>query len=197
LKSETIKRKLRALSSVEAPGAHLMSVSFYQSCIPVYERSLTALSAIIDKAEAHAIATKFDPAIYVTTRLRPDMFTFARQVQTACDNAKNAAARVAGAPPTPFEDNETTLDELKTRIQRTLDVLAKIDRAAFEAGAAREVVFPARGGKAKMLGADYLAHHALPNFYFHLVTAYNILRDAGVPIGKRDYLGATPGVTMI
>jgi uncharacterized protein len=174
-----------------------MSVSLYQSCIPVYERSLKALSAIIDKAEAHAIATKFDPTVYVTTRLRPDMFSFARQVQTACDNAKNAAARVADVAPTPFEDNETTLDELKTRIQRTLDVLAKIDPAAFEAGAGREVVFPARGGKAKMLGADYLAHHALPNFYFHLVTAYNILRYAGVPIGKRDYLGATPGVTMI
>jgi hypothetical protein len=174
-----------------------MAFSFYQSSIPVYERSLKALLAIIDKAEAHAAEAKFDPVVYVTMRLRPDMMSFARQVQTACDNAKNAAARVADVATTPMEDNETTLGELKTRIQRTLDVLAKIDPAAFDAGAARDVVFPARGGKAKMLGADYLAHHALPNFYFHLVTAYDILRYAGVPIGKRDYLGVTPGLTVI
>jgi hypothetical protein len=174
-----------------------MSDSFYQSCIPAYQRSLKALSAIIDKAEAHAAAAKFDPVIYVTTRLRPDMFDFARQVQTACDNAKNSAARVANVAPTPFEDNETTLGELKTRIQRTLDVLAKIDPAAFEAGATREVVFPARGGKAKMLGAGYIAHNAMPNFYFHVTMAYAILRYAGAPIGKRDFLGDIPGVTIL
>ncbi len=175
-----------------------MSFSPYQSSIPVYERSLKALSAIIDKAEAHAVEAKFDPAVYVSMRLRPDMLSFARQVQTACDNAKNAAVRVANVEPTPMEDNETTLGELKTRIQRTLDVLAKIDPAAFDAGAARDVVFPAgRNVKAKMLGADYLAHYALPNFYFHLVTAYDILRYAGAPIGKRDYLGETPRVTTI
>jgi uncharacterized protein len=175
-----------------------MSFSPYQATIPVYERSLKALLAIIDKAEAHAVAAKFDPEIYVTMRLRPDMLAFASQVQTTCDNAKNVAARVANAAPTPMEDNEKTLAELKTRIQRTLDVLAKIDPAAFDAGAAGDVVFPAgRNAKAKMHGADYLAHHALPNFYFHLVTAYDILRYAGVPIGKRDYLGVTPRVTTI
>ena len=175
-----------------------MSFSLYQSAVPVYERSLKALSAIIDKAEAHAAEAKFDPSVYVSLRLRPDMLPFVRQVQTTCDNAKNAAARVANVEPTPMEDNETTLGELKTRIQRTLDVLAKIDPAAFDAGAAREVIFPiGRNVKAKMLGADYIAHFSMPNFYFHLITAYNILRYAGVPIGKRDYLGATPGVTTI
>ena len=124
-------------------------------------------------------------------RLRPDMLSFARQVQTVCDNAKNASARVAGVEPPRFEDNEASLDELKTRIQRTLDLLAKVDGRAIDAGAEREIVFPAgRNLKAKMLGADYIAHYALPNFYFHLVTAYDILRYAGAPIGKRDYLGA-------
>ena len=176
-----------------------MSFSLYQSSIPVYERSLKALAAIIGKAESHAAEAKFDPSVYVTLRLRPDMLPFARQVQTTCDNAKGAAARVASVEPTPMEDNETTLGELgKTRIQRTLDVLAKIDPAAFDAGAAREVIFPvARNVKAKMLGADYIAHFSMPNFYFHLVTAYDILRYAGVPIGKRDYLGETPRVTTI
>ena len=175
-----------------------MPYSLYQSCIPVFQRSLTAFSAIIDKAAAHAEAAKFDPAIYVTMRLRPDMFSFARQVQTFCDNAKNASARVAGVEPPRFEDNEASLDELKTRIQRTLDLLAKVDPAAIDAGAGREIVFPAgRNLKAKMLGADYIAHYALPNFYFHLVTAYDILRYAGAPIGKRDYLGAVPGFTLL
>jgi hypothetical protein len=174
-----------------------VTYSLYQSCIPVYQRSLTAFSAIIDKAAAHAATMNFDPAIYVTLRLRPDMFPLSRQVQTFCDNAKNASARVAGVAPTPFEDNETTLDELKTRIQRTLDLLAKIDPAALDAGATREIVFPAGRGKAKMMGADYIAHNALPNFYFHLVTAYDILRYAGVPIGKRDYLGVLPGYSLI
>jgi hypothetical protein len=175
-----------------------MSFSLYQSCIPAFTHEMNAFLAILDKAEAYAQAMKFDPAIYVTQRLRPDMFPFSRQVQTFCDNAKNASMRVAGLEPPRFEDNEATLDELRTRIRRTLDVIAKIDPKAVDAGAEREVVFPAgRDAKAKMLGAAYITHYVMPNFYFHLVTAYDILRYAGAPIGKRDYLGAVPGFTQI
>jgi hypothetical protein len=175
-----------------------MAFSLYQSCIPVFTRELNAFLAILDKAEAHAQAMKFDPTIYMTMRLRPDMFAFPRQVQTFCDNAKNAPSRVAGVEPPRFEDNEATLDELRDRIRRTLDVIAKIDPKAFEAGAERDVIFPAgRNMKAKMRGAAYITHYVMPNFYFHLVTAYDILRYAGAPIGKRDYLGAVPGFTEI
>ena len=175
-----------------------MAFSLYQSCIPVFTRELNAFLAILDKAEAHAQAMKFDPTIYMTMRLRPDMFAFPRQVQTFCDNAKNAPSRVAGVEPPRFEDNEATLDELRDRIRRTLDVIAKIDPKAIDAGAEREIIFPAgRNVKAKMLGAAYITHYVMPNFYFHLVTAYDILRYAGAPIGKRDYLGAVPGFTQV
>ncbi len=175
-----------------------MSLSLYQSCIPVFTHEMNAFLAILDKAEAHAQSANFDPAVYMTLRLRPDMFAFPRQVQTFCDNAKNAPSRVAGVEPPRFEDNETTLDELRARIRRTLDVIAKIDPKAIDAGAEREIIFPAgRNVKAKMLGAAYITHYVMPNFYFHLVTAYDILRYAGAPIGKRDYLGAVPGFTQV
>lgn len=175
-----------------------MSYSLYEASVPPFVRSLNAFLAILDKAEAHAAAMKFDPQIYVTMRLRPDMFTFARQVQAFCDHAKNAAFRVAGLEPPRIEDKETTLDELRARIRRTLDLLASVDAKAVDAGAERELVFPAGGGRrAKMVGAAYIAHYGAPNFYFHLVTAYDILRYAGAPIGKLDYLGAIPGFTLV
>ena len=175
-----------------------MSYSLYQASVPTFVRSLNAFLAILDKAEAHAAAAKFDPQIYLTLRLRPDMYPFPRQVQAFCDHAKIAPHRVAGLEPPRFEDNETTLDELRARIRRTLDVIAAIDPKAVDAGAEREVIFPAgRNAKAKMLGAAYIAHYVMPNFFFHLVTGYDILRYAGAPIGKRDYLGAVPGITMV
>jgi hypothetical protein len=174
-----------------------MSFSLYQASVPVFETSLNAFSAILDKAAAHAEASRFDPAIYLTLRLRPDMFAFARQVQAFCDHAKNGASRVAGLEPPKFEDKEATLGDLKARIAKTLDVLAGLDAAAIDAGAGREIVFPIGPNKAKMIGANYMIHFALPNFYFHLVTAYDILRYAGVPIGKRDFLGAVPGFALV
>jgi hypothetical protein len=173
-----------------------MSLSLYQSSVPVFERSLNAFSAILDKAAAHAAACKFDPAIYLTMRLRPDMFAFPRQAQIFCDHAKNGAARLAGVEAPKFEDNEASLDELKARVKKTLDVLAGLDAKAIDAGAEREIIIPLGQKKAKMIGANYLLHYALPNFYFHLTTAYAILRYAGVAIGKRDYMGAVPGFTL-
>jgi hypothetical protein len=175
-----------------------MTYSLYQASVPTFVRSLNAFLAILDKAEAYAATAKFDPQIYLTLRFRPDMFAFARQVQAFCDHAKFAPHRVAGVESPRFEDNEATLDELRARIRRTLDAIAKIDPKAIDAGAEREVAIPIGGGrKAMTTGGNYLTHFALPNFYFHLTTAYDILRYAGVPIGKRDYLGEPPNVTIV
>ena len=159
---------------------------------------MTAFLAILDKAAQHAVEAKFDPAVYATLRLRPNMLAFPRQVQVFCDQAKNGAGRLAGVEPPRFEDNETTLDELKARIEKTLAFVRSLDKAALEAGAEREIVFPIGPSiKAKMRGRDYLLHYVLPNYYFHLTTAYDLLRFAGVDIGKRDYLGQVPGLTVI
>ena len=171
-----------------------MSVSRYQSSVPVFERALSALSGILDKAAAHAAARKFDPAIYLTTRLRPDMFAFARQVQTACDQAKNGTGRLAGIEPPKFDDTEASLEELSARIKATLAFLKSVDPKAVDASGDREIVFPVGPNKMKMKGADYLLHNLLPNFYFHLTAAYVLLRYNGVEIGKRDFLGAIPGI---
>ncbi|HKN27424.1 MAG TPA: DUF1993 domain-containing protein [Roseiarcus sp.] len=173
-----------------------MSLSLYQSSVPVFERSLAAFLGTLDKAEAHAQARKFDPTNYLAIRLAPDMFPLTRQIQAFCDNAKNTSFRLAGAQPPAIADNETTFADLRGRIQTTLDHLKTIDAKAVDAGADRDVVFPVGPNlKMKMPGADYLMHFALPNFYFHLTTAYDILRSAGVEIGKRDFLGAIPGIS--
>jgi hypothetical protein len=171
-----------------------MSISLYQSSVPVFERALTALSGVLDKAAAHAATGKFDPAIYLTTRLRPDMFAFSRQVQSACDQAKNGTARLAGTEPPRFDDKEASLDELNARINATLAFLKSVDPKAVDASGDREIVFPVGPNKMKMKGADYLLHFVLPNFYFHLTAAYVLLRYNGVGIGKRDFLGSIPGI---
>jgi hypothetical protein len=173
-----------------------MPLSVHQCSVAIFDVALNAFSAILDKAAAHAEAHKFDAAVYMTMRLRPDMMPFGRQVASFCDHAKNVSSRLAGVQAPVFEDKETTLDELKARIKKTLDYLATVDLAALEAGADREIVFRL-GNKIKMSGADFLQHFAMPNFYFHLTTAYDILRYAGVEVGKRDFLGAIPGMTPL
>jgi uncharacterized protein len=171
-----------------------MSLSLYQSSVPAFERSLNALLGLLDKAANHAEARKFDPSVYLATRLRPDMWPFARQVQAACDHAKNASARLAGLEPKAFENTETTLDALKARVRGCLDAIQAVDPKALEGGEKREIVFPVGPNKMKMQGDNYLLHFVLPNFYFHMTTAYDILRYCGVEIGKRDFLGAVPGI---
>jgi len=170
-------------------------MSIYDSTVPVFEQLLPALSAIIDKAKAHTEGRKIDSAALTSARLRPDMFTLTRQVQATCDWAKNIGARLAGVEPPKFEDAETTLDDLKARIAKTLDYLRGLKRQDVEAGAEREVVFPFGSNKFKMKGSNYVSHLGLPNFYFHLTTAYDILRHNGVELGKRDFLGSFPGVS--
>ena len=174
-----------------------MSLSIHQSSVGVFHTTLNALLAILNKAGEYAAAQKFDPAVYATLRLRPNMLPFIRQVQIACDHAKNGAARIAGVEAPRFEDSETTLDELKARIEKTLAFLATVDKAALEDGATRDINFGIGPTiKAHMKGADYLVGYCLPNYYFHLTTAYGLLRYAGVEIGKRDFLGQIPGITL-
>jgi hypothetical protein len=160
--------------------------------LPTFQTTLTALSGVLDKAEAHATAKKFDSAVLVTTRLAPDMFALGRQVQVACDMAKNGAARLAGVEPTKFDDNETTIAQLKERIAKTLTYLKTLDAKAIDAASERDISFPLGPKKGQMAGADYLAHFVLPNFYFHATAAYTILRHCGVEIGKQDFLAGIP-----
>lgn len=174
-----------------------MSLSVYQSSVPVYERGLNAFLAILDKAEQHAAARKFDPNNYLAMRLSPDMYPLVRQVQSFCDHAKNSSFRLAAKDPPVKEDKEATIAELRERIQATLGLLRSIDAEAMEGAESREIVIPAGPNKLKLPGADYLLHFAMPNFYFHLTTAYDILRAGGVEIGKRDFMGAVPNLVRV
>jgi uncharacterized protein len=169
-----------------------MPFTMSQASLPVFEIGLTALSAVLDKAAAHAAAKKCDPSVLLGWRLAPDMFALTRQVQVACDQAKNGMARLAGVDAPKFEDNETTLDQLKERIAKTLAFLKTLDKAAIDGSSEREITFPLGPAKGQMKGADYLNHFVLPNFYFHLTAAYACVRNCGVDVGKRDFLGAIP-----
>jgi hypothetical protein len=163
-----------------------------QAALPVFEINLNALSGILDKAEAYAVAKKIDPAVLLHSRLAPDMFDLVRQVQVATDQARRGAARLAGVEPAVFEDTETTIDQLKTRLTKTVAYLKTLDRKQIDSSADREITFPLGPAKGHMTGADYLNHFVLPNFYFHCTAAYTILRHIGVDIGKRDFMGAIP-----
>ena len=167
-------------------------MSMSSASIPTFEFTLKALSGLLDKAEAFATAKKFDPSVLLNSRLAPDMFAFTRQVQIACDQAKNGTARLAGVEPPKFEDNETTIAQLKDRIARTLAFVASVDRKAIDAAGDKTISFPLGPKRGEMTGADYLNHFVLPNFYFHSATAYNILRGNGVEIGKQDFLAGIP-----
>jgi len=166
-----------------------MKLSMYQASAPRFANTLRNLSAILDKAQAHAEAKKLDPAVPGSLRLIADMFPLSRQVQIACDTAKGAVARLAGAEIPKHEDTEQTLADLKTRIAKTLDFLGSVPAAKIDGSEEREVVLKMRSGEQKFTGMQYLMGHALPNFYFHVTTAYNILRANGVEVGKRDFLG--------
>jgi hypothetical protein len=170
-----------------------MTYSLSQAALPVFEIGLTALSGVLDKAAAFAAAKKIDPAVLTQWRLAPDMFPLTRQVQIACDQAKNGSARLVGVEPPKYEDNETTIDQLKARIAKTLDFVKAVDTKALDGAAGREITFPlGPTNKGHMKGDDYLTHFVLPNFYFHLTAAYAILRACGVEVGKRDFLGQIP-----
>lgn len=166
-----------------------MSISMYQASVPAFIRMLNNLAAILDKALAHADARKIDPAVLLGSRLYPDMLPLVRQVQIASDTAKGCAARLAGVEPPKYEDNEQTFADLAARIQKTVAYLETFSAEQIDGSEERMVTLPMHSGPMTFVGQSYLQGYALPNFYFHVTTAYAILRHNGVEIGKRDYLG--------
>jgi hypothetical protein len=167
-----------------------MAISMYQASVPVFARNLGNLRRILDKAAAHAQAKKIDPSVLASARLYPDMLPLSAQVQIASDFARGTSARLAGGEPPSYEDTETNLAELSARIERTLEYLKTLKAADIDGSEAREIVRPLRGQPKKFSGLNYLLQFALPNFYFHVATAYAILRHNGVEIGKSDFIGA-------
>jgi hypothetical protein len=164
----------------------------YQISVPVFDRRLKAHAAILDKAAAHAEAKKIDPSAFMMDRLYPDMFPFWLQVQSACDHAKNSTARLIGVEMPIFDETVKTFDGLKARIARTLEFVNAVNPAAFDGAENRTITLTQAGRERQMTGMDYFQNSALPNFYFHLTTAYGILRHNGVEIGKRDFMGNPP-----
>jgi uncharacterized protein len=169
-----------------------MPLSMYQASTPVFTRILTNLSAILGKAQAHCEARNIDPLVLTSARLYPDMFALARQVQIACDGAKGAVARLAGVEIPKHDDTEKTFAELQARIAKTVEFMATVKPAQIDGTEARDIVVKMRAGDVAFKGQPYLLGFALPNFYFHVATAYNILRHNGVEIGKKDFLGPQP-----
>ena len=167
-----------------------MSISLYDACIPALTRGMTNLSALLDKAAAHAETKKFDTIVLAQARLFPDMHPLARQVQIACDTAKGAAARLAQVDIPKHPDTETTFAELKARIAKTLDFLKTVTPAQVQGAEARTIEIKFPNGSWKFTGLSYLTDFVLPNFYFHLSMVYALLRNNGVDVGKGDFLGA-------
>ena len=166
-----------------------MTISMYQASVPVFTHMLTALAAVLDKADAHGAAKKIDPTVLPGTRLCPDMFPLSRQVQIACDFAKGTAARLAGVEVPSYGDTEKTFPELKERIAKTIAFLATFKPAQIDGSEEREISLKVGPREMHFKGLDYLVGFSLPNFYFHVTTAYAIARASGVELGKMDYLG--------
>ncbi len=166
-----------------------MSLSMYQSSAPIFLPLLMNLKAMLEKAATHCENKKIDPSILPATRLFPDMFPLSKQVQIATDHAKGCPARLAGLEPPAFEDNEKTLPELIARVQKTIDYVNGFQPAQIDGSEERNIELKIGSHELKFIGHAYLLKFALPNFYFHVTTAYNILRHNGVDVGKSDFLG--------
>ena len=166
-----------------------MNISMYQASIPRFVNILGNLSGILDKAQAHVDAKKIEPSYLPNYRLFPDMLPMTKQVQIASDSAKGVIARLAGVEIPAFDDNETTLAELKARIAKTVAFLQTIKPAQIDGTEDKEIVIKRGDKETRYTGIQFLLGHAIPNFYFHVATTYNILRHNGVEIGKRDFLG--------
>ena len=166
-----------------------MSLSLYDLSVPVFVQSLEALAAVMKKAAVHAEARKIDPQVFLTARLFPDMFALTRQVQLASDFAKGGAARVAGVDVPSYADTEASFDELDARILKTVSFITSIPKEKFMGAEGRDITVPMRPEPRVFNALVYLRHGALPNFFFHTTTAYDILRHNGVELAKRDFLG--------
>ncbi|MDH6594163.1 hypothetical protein M2165_004052 [Variovorax sp. TBS-050B] len=166
-----------------------MALSMYDLSVPVFSRGLGQLTHLLEKSLAHARANDIDPQTLVDARLAPDMLTLAGQIQRASDASKLGVARIAGITAPSFADEEKSYDELFARIAKTQDFLATVDRTLIDGHEDRPVTIKAREGEAHFTAERYLLQFALPNFFFHVTTAYGVLRHKGMPIGKLDYLG--------
>jgi len=167
-----------------------MSLSMYQASVPVFIRMLINLSTILDKTAAHAEAKKIDPGAFINARLAPDMFALNRQIQIATDSAKGCAARLANIEIPSYADTETTFAELKARIAKTIAFLESVNATQIDGSEDRKITLKIGGKEMNFQGQQYLLNFVLPNFYFHVVTAYAILRHNGLECGKKDYLGS-------
>jgi hypothetical protein len=161
----------------------------YEASAPIFTQGLRGLATALDKAAAHVEERKIDPAALLQARLYPDMFPFLRQVQIATDFAKGGVARLAGVEPPPYEDTETSFGELRARVEKTLAFLASFQPAQIDGSEERDITLTRRGVVSVVKGQPYLLQQVTPNFYFHVTTAYGILRHNGVELGKRDFLG--------
>jgi hypothetical protein len=166
-----------------------MKISMYAMSHDVFKKSLTQLLHLMEKGVANAKTRSFEPNVFVGLRLAPDMLPFSRQIQLTSDFAKNTMARLAGIDPPKFEDTEATLDELVARVKKTLDYIDTVSAASLEGSEDRDIKIPLRDRTLDFKGLPFLQNWAIPNFFFHYVTAYNLLRHNGVDVGKRDFLG--------
>ena len=166
-----------------------MNISMYQASIPVFLRMLGNLRTLLEKGTEYADARKFDSAVLVNARLFPDMLPLVKQIQIASDTAKGCAARLADVENPKYADNENSFPELIERIDKTIAFLKEFKPAQIDGSEERTVTLPLRSGEMKFTGIQYLLNFAQPNFYFHVTTAYNLLRHNGVEIGKMDFLG--------
>ncbi len=169
-----------------------MTISMHSASVPIFVRMLGNLSTWLDKAAAHAAEKKFEPSVYLSSRLAPDMLPLTTQIQIACDAAKFCVARLAGVEGPKFDDDEASLDDLKKRVARTIDYVQSVPAAQIDGSDARSISVPRRGGAVNMPGETYLKHFVLPNFFFHVTTTYALLRHNGVELGKSDFLGPAP-----
>jgi uncharacterized protein len=167
-----------------------MTVSMYKISVPIFMQFLAGLSAVLDKAAAHAEAKKIDPSVLLNTRLAPDMYPLLRQVRAATDHAISACGRLAGADMPTFPNTEATIPELKDRIAKTIEFLKSLKPAQIDGSEDKEIkiTFPS-GAVREFTGQSLLLNNSLPNFYFHCTTAYDILRNCGLELGKRDFMG--------
>ncbi|MHB1247749.1 MAG: DUF1993 domain-containing protein [Sulfuriferula sp.] len=166
-----------------------MPISMYLASVPPILRALTNMRAVLEKAVAHAVVKKIDPSVLINARLYPDMLPLSRQVRIATDNAKGAASRLAGMEPPKYEDNESTFPELVARIDKTIALLQTFKPEQIDGSEDKVISLPMHDKTLTFKGMPYLLEYVLPNFYFHVTTAYAILRHNGVEIGKQDFLG--------
>jgi len=170
-----------------------MTISFYAASVPVFKQALLALKDVLSKAEAHATAKNIEAEALLKARLFPDMFTLTRQVQIAADFAKGVPARLAALEVPPYEDNEASFADLQARLDKTLAFINDLPVAAFDDAGTREIVLrPGTPKEKRFSGQAYLLHYGLQHFFFHVTTAYDILRHNGVEVGKGDYIGTVP-----